>query len=138
MKTFYFFLVVCVCLASSSPPLLRSEKDTDAESAAAPAPLINSTSDTEIPESTAFTSVSKMPLAGGLRTAGSVTSKLFKEHTRGSKKVHDSLEHVMKQLDDKNSTISLTDRESQRQSMLILVEQALELMRLTLTTPPKP
>ena len=79
-----------------------------------------------------------MPLAGGLRTAGSVTSKLFKEHTRGSKKVHDSLEHVMKQLDDKNSTISLTDRESQRQSMLILVEQALELMRLTLTTPPKP
>jgi len=93
-----------------------------------------------MPESAAFTSVSKMPLAGGLnlRQAGSVTSKHFKEHTRGSKKAHDSLEHVVKQLDDKNNTISLTDQEAQRQSMLILVEQALELMRLTLTTPPKP
>ena len=138
MKTFYFFLVVCVCLASSSPPLLRSASGPDAEPAATPAPLINATSYSEIPESTVFTSVSKMPLAGGLRSAGSVTSKHFKEHTRGSKKAHDSLEHVAKQLDDKNNTISLTDQEAQRQSMLILVEQALELMRLTLTTPPKP
>ena len=138
MKTFYFFLVVCVCLASSSPPLMRFASGPDGEPAATPAPLINATSDSEIPESTAFTSVSKMPLAGGLLQAGSVTSKHFKEHTRGSKKAHDSLEHVVKQLDDKNNTISLTDQESQRQSMLILVEQALELMRLSLTTPPKP
>ena len=99
---------------------------------------MNATSDSEIPESTAFTSVSRMPLPVGVWQAGSATSKHFKEHTRGSKKAHDSLEHVVKQLDDKNSTISLTDRESQRQSMLILVEQALELMRLSLTTPPKP
>ena len=159
MRTFYFFFAACVCLASGSPPLMRSTNSADPVPDGGPVPLMNATSpdpvlagvpaplmnatgvyprasrvpeslmndtsDVDIPESTTFRSVSKMPLVGGVRLTGSLTATRFRAHTSGSRKAHDALEHVVRQLDDKNTTNST-------------VEQALELMQLSLADPLDP
>lgn len=81
---------------------------------------LNNTSDVEVPEGISL----KKPLR-------SVSTHVSKMHTRHSKKAHEGLEHAVKHIDSNSTTFD----DAQRQSMLILVQQALELMRLSLAAP---
>lgn len=122
----FVLFVFLANFVSCSPPVLR----TFVNDSEIPVQLDNIThiSDVDVPESRN----PKIPLAS--TSLQSISLRNFDTHTHKSRKAHDALEHVVQTMNGNSTTI----HDAQRQSMLLLVQQALELLRLSLTAPPKP